>query len=76
MSSKRKKISRREFLRRSGQVASGLVSSGVLVSTGCAIRQERSVLERPGDASAHGAIYLERQSTGSDIWQVTTEEFR
>jgi hypothetical protein len=76
MSSKRKKISRREFLRRSGQVASGLVSAGALGSTGCAIRQERPVLERAKDASANGAIYLGRQSTGSDIWQVTTEEFR
>ena len=76
MSSKRKKISRREFLRRSGQVASGLVSAGALASTGCAIRQDRPVLERAKDASANGAIYLGRQSTGSDIWQVTTEEFR
>jgi hypothetical protein len=76
MSSKRKKISRREFLRRSGQVASGLVSAGALGSTGCAIGQDRPVLERAGDASANGAIYLGRQSTGSDIWQVTTEEFR
>ena len=76
MSSKRKKISRREFLRRSGQVASGLVSAGALGSTGCAIGQDRPVLERAKDASADGAIYLGRQSTGSDIWQVTTEEFR
>jgi len=76
MSSKRKKISRREFLRRSGQVVSGLVSAGALASTGCAIGQERPVLERAKDASANGAICLGRQSTGSDIWQVTTEEFR
>ena len=76
MSSKRKKISRREFLRRSGQVASGLVSAGALGSTGCAIRQELPASKRAGDASANGAIYLGRQSTGSDIWQVTTEEFR
>ncbi|MHC4171464.1 MAG: hypothetical protein ACYST5_00785 [Planctomycetota bacterium] len=76
MSSKRKKISRREFLRRSGQVASGLVGAGALASIGCAIRKERSVLERAKDASANGAIYLERQSSGSEIWQVTTEEFK
>jgi hypothetical protein len=71
MSSKREKISRREFLRRSGQVASGLVSAGALASTKYAIGQERA-----RHASADGAICLERQSTGSEIWQVTTEKFR
>ncbi len=76
MSSKRKKICRREFLRRGGQVASGLVGAGALASTGCAIGQERPASERAGDASADSAIFLGRQSTGSEIWQVTTEEFR
>jgi outer membrane protein assembly factor BamB len=58
------------------QVASGLVSAGAPASTGCAIGQERPASERARDASADGAIYIERQSTGSEIWQVTTEEFR
>jgi len=76
MPGKRKKISRREFLRRSGQVVSGLVGAGAPASTRCVIGQERPASERAGHASADGAICLERQSTGSEIWQVTTEEFR
>ena len=69
MSSQKEKMSRREFLRRSGQVASGLVSAGIPASTGRAVGQA-------SPASVGVAIRLERQSTGSEIWQVTTEQFR
>jgi len=76
MLSERKKISRREFLRRSGQVASGLVGAGTLASSKYAFGQERPSSGQARRASAVGGIRLERQATGSEVWQVTTEEFR
>jgi hypothetical protein len=65
MTSKKEEICRREFFRRSGRVASGVIGASALVSAKYAA----------GRASADGAIRLERQSTGSEIWQVTTEQF-
>jgi len=76
MLSKRKKISRREFFKRSGQVASGLVGAGTLISSEYAFGQDRPVSVRGRRASAVGAIQVERQSTGVEIWQVTMEQFR
>jgi hypothetical protein len=62
MSSGRKNISRREFLRLTGKVTSGFVAASASLATG----QRGSAL----------AIRLERQSTGSEIWQVTTEQYK
>jgi hypothetical protein len=50
-------------------VASGLVSAGALASTGCAIGRGKP-------RSAGRAIRLEQQATGSEIWQVTTGQFK
>ena len=57
-------ISRRKFLRLSGKTACGLVAASVGLAS-------------PGNRStpATGAIRLERQSTGSEIWQITAEQF-
>ena len=76
MLSERKKISRRKFLWRSGQVASGLVGAGTLVSCKYAIGQDQPPSGRKRRGSAVGAVRVEQQATGSEIWQVTTEEFR
>jgi hypothetical protein len=65
MTSEKENISRREFFRRSRQAASAVVTVGALASAKYAA----------GRASTEGAIRLERQSTGSEIWQVTTEQF-
>jgi hypothetical protein len=72
----RKKISRRDFLRISGQAAWGLAVTNVSDSTISAIGQERSASNSSGRVSTHGAISLGQQSNGSEIWQVTTKEFR
>ncbi|TKJ36411.1 MAG: hypothetical protein CEE38_11375 [Planctomycetes bacterium B3_Pla] len=61
MSSRNKRISRRDFLK--------IVGAGTLISTECAFGRNT-----PSPATA--AVYLERQPTGSEIWQVTTEQFR
>ena len=74
--SNRRRISRREFLRHSGQVASGLVGAGTLVSCKYAVGQDQPPSDRAGRSSGVGAIRVERQATGSEIWQVTTEKFR
>jgi len=65
MTSEKEKISRREFLKRSRRLASAVIGADTLVSAKYAA----------GRAPADGAIRLERQSTGSEIWQVTTEQF-
>jgi hypothetical protein len=72
----RKKICRREFLRCTGRVASGLVGAGNLVSCKYAVGQDQSPSGPTRRASDVGAICVERQPTGSEIWQVTTEKFR
>ena len=66
MSRKRRKVSRRDFLRIGGQAACGLAIADVSVSNICAA----------GQVSARGAICLGQESTGSEIWQITTKEFR
>ena len=63
MSDKGKRISRRQFIKVGGQAASGLM----VACTGC-------VTGRRAAISASRAIRLERQSTGSEIWQITTEQ--
>jgi len=65
MSDKNERISRREFLRVSGRMASALA----VACTGCAIGQKNSALP------SH-AVHLERQLTGSEIWQITTGQFK
>jgi len=64
MSDKEKRISRREFLRVSGRMVSALA----VACTGCATGRRAAT-------SVSSAIRLERQSTGSEIWQITTEQF-
>ncbi len=76
MPSKTKKVSRRDFLRISGQVACGVAVTNVSDSTISAIGQEQPALNSSGRVSVHGAICLGQQSNGSEIWQVTTKEFR
>jgi len=61
MSVRKSKICRREFLR--------VVGAGALISASQAIGRDKS-------GSPGVAVRLERQSTGSEIWQVTTEQFR
>ncbi len=76
MSRKKEKISRRDFMRISGQAAAGLAVANVPVSAFCAMGQEQAASSPSGRVSPHGAICLEQQSNGSEIWQVTTKEFR
>jgi len=64
MADEARSISRRKFIGLSGQVACGLAVS----SAGCAVTSHEP-------APASSAIHLERQSTGSEIWQITTEQF-
>ncbi|MHC4116180.1 MAG: TolB-like translocation protein [Planctomycetota bacterium] len=64
MSERGKRISRREFLISGGRTAAGLT----LLGGGRAAGEDSS-------PPASRAIRLERQSTGSDIWQVATEQF-
>jgi len=66
MYSKRKKVSRRDFLRISGQAACGLGIANVSVSK----------IYAAGQDTKRGAIYLGQESTGSEIWQITSKEFR
>ncbi|MHC4497150.1 MAG: hypothetical protein ACYSYM_15150 [Planctomycetota bacterium] len=61
MSSRSKNISRRDFLK--------VVGAGTLISAEHAFGRNT-----PSPATA--AVYLEQQPTGSEIWQVTTEQFR
>ncbi len=75
-SSKKKKISRRDFMRISGQAACGLAVANVPASAVYAIGQEQPASKSAGHVSVHGAICLGQESTGSEIWQVTTKEFR
>jgi len=60
-----KNISRRKFLRLGSRAAYGFVA----LSAGCAVTSDRPVL-------TNDASYLEQQPTGSEIWQITTEQFR
>ncbi len=76
MSHQNKKISRRDFMRISGQVACGLAVADVSDLTICAFGKEQPASNSSGRVSVHGAICLGQQSTGSEIWQVTTKEFR
>ena len=76
MSRKRKRVSRRGFLRISGQAACGLAVADISASANRAFGQEQPVSKSAGRVSVHGAICLGQQSTGSEIWQVTTKEFR
>jgi len=63
MAVKGREMSRRRFLRLSSKTACGLIASVNLAAAG----------NRPTPAT--GAIRLERQSTGSEIWQITAEQF-
>ncbi len=76
MSRKIKDVSRRDFMRISGQLCAGLAVTNVSGSAISATGKEQPASNSSGRVSAHGAICLERQSTGSEIWQVTTKEFR
>ncbi len=64
MSDQVKRISRREFMKVGGQAASGLM----VACTGCVTGRRAATL-------ASSAIRLERQSTSSEIWQITTGQF-
>ena len=75
MSSKRKNFSRRDFMRIGGKAAAGLAVANVPSSGICAMGQEQAASNQKRRVSAHGAICLEQQSTGSEIWQVTSKEF-
>ncbi|MHC4435043.1 MAG: TolB-like translocation protein, partial [Planctomycetota bacterium] len=61
---KGKRISRRQFMKIGAQAASGLV----VACTGCATWRRAAT-------SASCAVYVERQATGSEIWQITSEQF-
>lgn len=65
MSEKTKRISRRKLLKFGMQAASGFLAA----SEGHAITGQRP-------SPANIAIRLGRQSTGSEIWQITTGQFR
>ena len=74
MSDKDKKISRREFLQRGGQAASGLVGAGAAFSFPYALGQVHSAPNRKPLSSRSGAIRLKDPTTQTEIWQVTTEK--
>ena len=75
MSGQEKKISRRGFLQRSQLAAWSLVGVGAGFSFPSTHGQTCRAADRKKLASGSDAIWLERQATGADIWQVTKDKF-